>query len=101
MPVIINRRPDQQSFYSCKRLQELRLRLTELRSRKRENLVIGGSVISLQIGASDNQSNQRAVLARRMRPIKPAPICRTTLIIHQDPTMYSKLLRRGSSNTKA
>ena len=58
-------------------------------------------VISRQIGASDNQINQRAVLARRMRPIKPAPICRTTPIIHQDATMYSKLRRRGSSNTKA
>jgi len=45
--------------------------------------------------------HQRAVLARRMRPIKPAPICRTTPIIHQDPTMYSKLRRRVSSNTKA
>jgi hypothetical protein len=58
-------------------------------------------VISRQIGASDHQTNQRAVLARRMRPIKPAPICRTTPIIHQDATMYSKLRRRGSSNTKA
>jgi hypothetical protein len=58
-------------------------------------------VISLQIGASDNQTNQRDVLARRMRPIKPAPICRTTPIIHQDVTMYSKLRRRASSNTKA
>ena len=58
-------------------------------------------VISLQIGASENQIIQRAVLARRMRPIKPAPICRTTPIIHQDATMYSKLRRRGSSNTKA
>ena len=45
--------------------------------------------------------HQRAVLARRMRPIKPAPICRTTPIIHQDPTMYSKLRRRVSSKTKA
>jgi hypothetical protein len=58
-------------------------------------------VISRQIGASDHQTNQRAVLARRMRPIKPAPICRTTPIIHPDATMYSKLRRRGSSNTKA
>jgi hypothetical protein len=45
--------------------------------------------------------HQRTVLARRMRPIKPAPICSTTPIIHQDPTMYSKLRRRVSSNTKA
>ncbi|SIN98766.1 hypothetical protein SAMN05443247_01203 [Bradyrhizobium erythrophlei] len=58
-------------------------------------------VISRQIGASDNQTNQRAARARRMRPIKPAAIRRTTPIIHQDATMYSKLRRRGSSNTKA
>jgi hypothetical protein len=45
--------------------------------------------------------HQRAVLARPMRPIKPAPICRTTPIIHQDATTYSKLRRMVSSNTKA
>src|SRR6516162_1623164 len=51
--------------------------------------------------ASDNQTNQRAVLARRMRPIKPAPICKITPIIHQDAIMYSKLRCRIWSNTKA
>jgi hypothetical protein len=85
-----------------RQVPELRSRLTELRSPKtRRSDDRRLPVISLQMGASDHQTNQRAVLARRMRPIKPAPICRTTPIIHQDATVYSKLRRRCSSNTKA
>src|SRR6516162_6000748 len=60
-----------------------------------------GSTVHSADRASDNQTNQRAVLARRMRPIKPAPICKITPIIHQDAIMYSKLRCRIWSNTKA
>jgi hypothetical protein len=42
---------------------------------------------------------KRAVLARRIRPIKPAPICRTTPIIHPDATMYWRLRCKVWSNT--